>query len=327
MKIRFATSVYGDEYLGFLLVNLYSISKSNPRASISVIWDNVSSLKLQQIKNCFPKVDFEKSPINISGDFIKRISSKTRLWEHLGNTYQDQYLCLLDCDTLVLKDLSGFFEKDFDITFTTKIKQDVPINTGVMLVKNHQSLNKFFNAWTKKTLAILNNQVEFAKANNTERYPYGGSDQMSFYQLINFEKSKSEYKINIQGSNIILKTEPCAALNETNSRPLSPQMHIIHYKGGWRNILLRGRSFTKLRPKKQSFEMYTLFLKTYQQAIEQVKRHNPKASLIDFDIKIPFYLDKKTLTESKTKYTIFCLIDRLVFRNIELFKSLIKKIK
>jgi len=312
---RFVIVVYGDDYIGFLLANIYSITKSNPGVKITVIWKDICRDRIILLKKAFPSINFVKSDIDIQGDIIKRISSKTKLWEMAVEKYSGDNLCLLDSDTLVLKDIAKFFEKDFDVLFTEKHKEIIPLNTGVMLIKNSEKVLLFFRFWRQKTSDILEDKDEREKANNTKDYPYGGADQMSLYQILEYKRNINRYIKSIQNEKLTFQAMPCYILNETRSCPITKDTHIIHYKAGWRPILARGSNFTENRTKEESFAMYILFLKIYKEAIELLKKRDSKVTYKDFNIKIPFYINKATMEENKIKYCIFFILNKLFFDN------------
>lgn len=305
-NFRFVISTYGDRYVGFLLVVIFSIIKSNPKAQISILWEDIDFKKIDLITKVFSKVDFVKVDFKISSDPIKRISSKTIFWEHATNIYPDQELCLLDSDMLVLKDISNFFSSPADIIFTYKDGL-YPLNTGIMLVKNTKKIANFFSIWKKRTIEILNNKEDFDKANSLS-FPYGGADQMSFYNIIGYRKNVNDYLVKVGDDYLKFNGIPCAILNETRSVPVGSQTHVIHYKGGWRSILTEATNFTKNRPKKESFEMYLLYLKTFKEAFDIVQKYDSSFSAKDFNITTPSYLDEN-FVENKFRYLIFVLFN------------------
>jgi len=322
-NIRFVTSCYGDDYIGLLLTNIFSISQSNPQADISVLWEQLDEKKISLLKQAFPKVDFVEADFDIKGSFIERISNKTKLWEMAVKQYPEEYLCLLDCDTLVRKDISDFYNQEFDIIFTDK-EGVFPLNTGVMLVKNSASVINFFTQWREQTIAVIQDKIAFKKANSLD-YPYGGADQMAFYTLIGYKKGKKEHIFSNNDQKIVLQAISCELLNETRSTQVTEQTHVIHYKGGWRPILLEGGGFTKNRPKQTSWGMYLLFLKTYLQAISQLNKIDKEIVYQDFNIKIPFYLNKDKLEENKWLYWLFAFKEATLLYPRKIKRLLIKK--
>jgi len=195
-----------------------------------------------------------------------------------------------------------------------------------MLVKNSVKTIPFFSKWREQTTNILENTRDFAKA-NSNKYPYGGADQMSFYNIINYQRNRTVFETIVNNEKILLKAVPCEMLNETRSTKITDKTHVIHYKGGWRQILLNGSGFTKNRQKKKSFEMYKVFLQTYLEAIDFLKNFDSDVEVADFGIKIHPYLNTTNWRENKKKYFFFAVKQNILFyikKIVKLF-SLIRK--
>jgi hypothetical protein len=302
--VEFITSGYGEKYIGLLLTNIYSIQKSNPDSSITVYWQDMPIKLISCIQKAFPLVHFVKTDFDLIGERNQIISMKVNIWRLALEVSQSQNVCMLDCDTLVLRDIQHFFHFPFHIAFTVK-KEKWPINTGVMLIRNKPQSRILFEMWLEHTIKIVNDEQLMRQAISSE-FPYGGADQMALHRILDYDTARDSYEIRTLEGTLTLVALPCSILNETNSRPVTEEMHILHYKGGWRDVLLKGRDFPRYRPKNASMEMYTLFIRTFLEAMEHVKAINGHAfTYADANIKIPFYLDRKTLQESKLKYLLF----------------------
>ena len=292
-----------------LLTNLYSITKNVSGSKVSVFWQDIPIEIKDEFKRAFPEIDFNDTHFDLASSQIKRISSKTLVWNYASSKFKNQNLCFIDVDTLVIKDISKFFNFDFDILFTYK-KESSPLNTGVMLCKG-EFFEIFFKKWLEETFIILNDKHLLSQASSIN-HPFGGADQMSFYNLINYNTEIDKYDFEINNTRIKLIGIPCEILNETRSTKISNKTHIIHYKGGWQPILLDGKGFTKNRPKKDSWEMYLLYLKTHKMALEYFNRVlNKKYVLGSFGIRIPFYLSKIDFKENKIGYIFFYFFSKL----------------
>lgn len=281
---RLITSCYGHNYLPFLLVFL----TSSEGKTVSVFWSDIGVKEITLLKSTFPNVEFIECNLEFGTDSLIRISSKTKLLKEAVRFYPNENLCLIDNDTLILKDIKTFFEKDFDIAFT--YDYFIPkINTGVILVKTRPGIEKFFDRWEKETFDIFNDPIRFSQANDRNFPHYGGTDQMSFYHLIEFKEGKKEYFIDIESKTFHILGISCKYLNEINSVPITQDTHIIHYKGRhWRKIILEGGRFTLYRNKKQSSKMLSLFFKTYYKALKKMGTI-PKSFLIS----VPPYIDDR----------------------------------
>lgn len=304
VKYCFIIALFGNRHRGMLLPLLYSISKTNPQANITLLWEEIDENFISLVKKCFSKVEFVKTNFNFSNDITKRISSKTLLWEYAASIKSQENLIFIDADTVILKDISRFFsDSKAQIIFTVDHNNKYPINTGVMFGKMTPAAQSFFFTWRKETEKVLNNPELYQQANN-KNLSYGGADQMSFQRLVKFKKHTDYYK----RDGLLIQGMPRNWLNETNSVPISDKTHIIHYKGGWNDIFYKGRNFTSRRPKKESWEMYTFYLKNYIAAIDYFNsKTESNYSLEDFGIIIPFYVNKKTLTERRLIYPIYYL--------------------
>ncbi len=311
---RFIIALFGNKHVGMLLTNLYSIKENAPRASVTVLWQDVDPKTKEDLQKVFPEVDFQEINFDISSDKIKRISSKMLFWNYAVSKFKGEQLCLVDVDTLILKDIGDFFEEDFDILFTDKKEEIFPLNTGVMLCKGEKS-HIFFEKWMQTTIEILSDETLIHQAMSTQ-YPFGGGDQMSFYNLVEYTKEKSTFEVTIGDQPIRLVSKPCALLNETRSTIISPMTHIVHYKGGWQMVMLEGEDFTRNRSKKDSWEMYLLYLNTHKQALNYLNTHaKTHYEFGSFGIQIPCYLDKIHLKENKVRYFFFhmySLIKRII---------------
>lgn len=308
-KVKFIITIFGDKHIGMLLTNIYSIIQSNPDSRITVFWQDIEERLVLCIMRGYETVTFRKTDFNFTSDPIKRISSKTLLWNYAAETFPCENICFLDVDTLVIKDIGHFFDQDFDIIFTYKDDQ-FSLNTGVMLCKGDK-YPLFFQKWLKDTFKIINDPELFEKANSPE-CPYGGSDQMSFYELAHYSSNQTEYNITINGQELVFMGLPCEVLNEVYSRPITKSTHIIHYKGGWQPILMEGRNFTRYRRKIDSWEMYMLYLKYFSKSLKILNnKSNKNFKPKDFNIKIPFYINISDFKERKWAYSFYAFLYRI----------------
>ncbi|MBL7131191.1 MAG: hypothetical protein ISS45_07305 [Candidatus Omnitrophica bacterium] len=292
-----------------LLANIYSIIQSNPDSRITVFWQDIEERFIRNIIKAFKHVTFIETNFDLTTDPIKKISSKTLFWNYAAQIYPHNNICFLDVDTLVIKNIGHFFEKDFDIVFTYKDDQ-FPLNTGVMLCKSDK-YPLFFQRWEEDTFKIITSPDLNKKANSPE-YPYGGADQMSFYEMLRYNSNQTEYFISTNGQKLLLKGLPCEILNETGSKPITKSTHIIHYKGGWQPILIDGKNFSKIRNKNESWEMYILYLKTFLESLNLLNnKSNKYFEPKDLNITIPFYINRDTLKERKWAYLLYSYYDRL----------------
>ncbi len=283
--MRFIVANYGSRHSGMLLAHLESLAQSHPGAEVSVYWQDMPGRLIGAVRAAFPAVEFVETQFDFAGDAIARISSKVLCWaqaaeEHTGD------LVFADGDTLVRRDLAGFFKADADVIFTTK-PENVPLNTGVILTRGDAA--PFMRVWRDATTRILQTPELFAQANDSS-LPYGGTDQMSLYQMLGYERDRALYTMECKGRSVRLRAEQCARLNETNSRPLVEEICVVHYKAGWQQILLNGRPFSQWRPRVASWEMLSFFLETFATGLARVNAATGLAmTAADFGIRWPWY--------------------------------------
>lgn len=294
--MRFLVASYGTKHIGMLVTHLHSIARSHPDARASVYWQQIPERFIGAIRAAFPRFDFIRTEFDFEGDWIKRISAKVLCWARAAEEAADEsQLVFADADTLVLRDVAPFFESTkADIIFTEKPAEPAPLNTGVMLARGGPPATAFFCKWRERTLEILGNDALYRQANDPS-LPYGGTDQMSFFQMIGHERGCTDYELRLGTESIRLHAAPCAQLNETNSRPLGDDIHIIHYKGGWQPILLQGRPFSRYRPRAASWEMFALYLRTFLDALARVNDAvGEQFTARDFGIVVPWHFERES---------------------------------
>lgn len=325
---RFIVSVFGEKHIGMLLTNLYSISENANGCKVAVFWQGISDKIKNEFRQAFSGVEFYDTNFDLSSGQAKRISSKTLFWNLAAKKFKDQNLCFVDVDTLVIKDIRQFFEPGFDVAFTYK-DEACPLNTGVLLCKG-KLFPIFFKNWLTRTLEIINDPALLSRSVSA-KFPFGGADQMSFYQIINYTRTIDKYEINLEDKKIIFHGIACGLLNETRSTNITEDTHIIHYKGGWQPILLQGKGFTINRPKNKSWEMYVLYLKTHKAALEHFNKSlNTNHGLGSFGIQIPIYLNRNDFTENSLLYGVFYIfsaLDKLFSNGLLLSKYIIDRVK
>lgn len=100
---------------------------------------------------------------------------KTRHHCQVVQDAQDgELIGLLDCDTMVLGDLSEIADMPFDLAYTARPEGSrYPFNTGVVFVRVNDHTRRFYRLWLEKVEALLANPVLLAK----QRNKYGGINQ------------------------------------------------------------------------------------------------------------------------------------------------------
>lgn len=273
-----------------LLTHLHSITRTHPEAAIAVYWQDIPERTLEALRVVAPKADFIPTAFDFAQDPLQRISSKVLCWARAAEEFsRERELVFCDSDTLVRRPLAGFFSaQDADIVVTEKPER-VPLNSGVILARGGEAATAFFHTWREETLQILRTPELFAQAND-QTQPYGGTDQMSLYRMLSYRAGTTRYSVRCGTQDVAVAMEACARLNETNSRPLADDIHVIHYKAGWQRILLDGRPFSRFRPRRESWEMLGLFLETFREALIAVNRQIGRTDRpADYGIRWPWY--------------------------------------
>jgi len=322
MKKVFIVAVFGDRFVGMLLNLLYSIERTQNDFEIKVYWQDMSDDKISPLKLYFDKVNFIETKFDFKSSRIERIASKTKLWNFASENNSEDNLVFVDVDTLFIKDIDFFFKQDFDVIYTVK-EEKFPLNTGIILCKNSIKVKLFFKVWLEKTMSILNNPVDFSKAND-DLYPYGAPDQMAFFKLINLDVQNilKDGNVSIGSNSLNIKPVSCKLLNETNSTTVMSDTYMIHFKGGWQPILIDGATYSINRPLKKSLSMHKLYLRSFLTALDLLNvKLSKKLTPSFFNIKIPnyFYNDltiKRTYFFYKLVFlTKLCLVKFVIRRS------------
>ena len=136
-------------------------------------------------------------------------------------------ICLIDGDTVVLKDVEHVFDQDFDIAYTRRSASvRIPINGGVLFVKPSERIHDFFDKWVLTNNEMLTNRalhLAWAKI-------YQGINQASFGYMI------SRYR-----SNLKIIEVPCSKYNacdKVNWFNINNETHIMHIKSELRQACI-----------------------------------------------------------------------------------------
>ena len=107
---------------------------------------------------------------------------KTKIHCQIVNESSDgELLCLIDCDTMVLNDLSPIQNYDFDLAYTIRpLNVTFPFNSGVVFVRVSKETKEWYQQWYKNTLTLSTNPVLFSKL----RRKYGRINQCGLGMLL-----------------------------------------------------------------------------------------------------------------------------------------------
>jgi hypothetical protein len=267
---------YGEDYYkNYLTACLQSIlDVYGNKINLSIIISNISYSSINDLKRKIPwaKILYGNA-ITIGAHEDSAAQKINNGWITALKTVKNgEKILFIDADTVLLKKIDNYFEKDFDIGYTYYKDHSTPygetsftpngfnrINTGVMLVKKSIKVVEFFIEYAKLTNEFLINGSPYKKE-------FGAFDQDALVwflcngNLKNISHPKAIYK------EIVFFGFKCNELNECESVPLSTNTHIIHYKGGWRKIIPDGDWDSVLktpREEKNGKEFYNIWFQKY----------------------------------------------------------------
>jgi hypothetical protein len=154
---------------------------------------------------------------------------KLDLWvKELEKCEEGDELVLIDCDMLVLGDISPVFKKDFDVAYTFRTQSKWPMNGGTMFVKVNDRSRAFFY----KFLEINNTMLKDKVLHQKYRDVYAGMNQAAFGYILEHHKDIAK-----------LKALPCAIWNvcEHYDQAIKNGAKILHIKGKLRQNIFRDR--------------------------------------------------------------------------------------
>lgn len=126
---------------------------------------------------------------------------KKKYWADVVHEHPGEQIALLDCDTLLLNDISSVFDEyDFDLAYTVR-NHRVRINAGVMFVNSTHAARRFFDKWSY-TQQVFLSEEERPKLTARLR-KYAGLDQAAFasaLEAVDFEFKTVELPCEIYNS-------------------------------------------------------------------------------------------------------------------------------
>lgn len=249
-------SVKGEKHLKYLFALIQSIKivfESN-NVSVNILYSDV---KREVIEDIARKAFLVKRLTKYQGYQSKlAIPGKLNFWNTIVQESQSSNLVLLDADTLVIRDFTEFFNKDFDIGFTYKTEEsenlDWPLNTGVILVKRNERSLAFFEKWAEYTNAIVSEGKKIGLCQKN----WGAIDQATMGMMLD-TRDKNKYSKMIKVGDVKCQGFPCSILNETRCIHLT-EAYIVHYKGWFQKVLDSG-GYNQYRPEKDCSCQFNLW--------------------------------------------------------------------
>jgi FkbM family methyltransferase len=251
--MQFVTSCYGDAYAPFLAVCLRSLRNSNPRSSVLVLHDEIAGRTIEALSEINPNAQFVHLALAPpTQDLRQRIGAKASFWLAAMERTQADEIIFLDCDMIVRSSLRDALPSLADALFTVK-DEKVPINTGLVIIRRSDRTQAFMTEWDRVTQQVCRQtSVDYSTS--------GGPTQHALLLMMGTERPEpGNITVEAGGNSVAIHLAPCAIYNETNSVPLSSPAKVLHYKSGWRKILLNGSGYTRTRPQAASMEMRRLW--------------------------------------------------------------------
>lgn len=229
MKDRIVTYTFGDRYLPFLWVFLYSLEKNVPDARPLVCWDDIPKKDLEYLTGRFDNAEFrhypigdsttkDVTPVSIKSLFLKKFLAETDL----------EVIYLFDTDTLILKDPRIYWDGSVDILVTHRDSL-APINGGVIFFRNNERVRRFVDLWADKV-------EELAQSDEKEirdiKQKYGGLGQAGFLQTIIGENLFDSPVTFTPAPGLKIRTDgvPCDDLNRVDRKTVGVG-RVLHLKG------------------------------------------------------------------------------------------------
>ncbi|MFX1328183.1 MAG: hypothetical protein ACFE91_08570 [Promethearchaeota archaeon] len=254
-------NIYIDQ-LKVLLQSIWDLYQDT--VEIAIYYTQVDQKEIEEIKNKFPKILIKEREIKYKyrKQNVPLPAQRNNLWYYLLEDCNKQYQVFIDADMLLLRKIDHFFDDSFDIGYTFKTDVDEvlnkPINCGIILVNNTLKAREFMKYWTDETNKKLDSDDPFGSG-------WGSADQKTLGETLGTRKKKKYQKI-ITRNGVRFKGFPCKILNNILSPSLDdPSVHIVHFKGSWRNILIEGKWEKSLRTRMENdLDLYNLWKKTLE---------------------------------------------------------------
>ena len=146
---------------------------------------------------------------------------------YLDSLKEGEHVVFLDCDLIFLKPIEDAFNHDFDVAYTYR-DNGVPLNGGVVFLRNNKYARAFIKQWTHVNEAM-----------------YSGTMPMKPYvdKYCGINQSALGYLLEEGDLDCDIEALPCSIYNACGDkwRSLDPDTRIIHIKDELRRACLRTR--------------------------------------------------------------------------------------
>jgi len=308
MKEIFLVCYFGRKFRGMLVTLIHSINRSCPNKEIHILYYDAPA-EMTNLSSTFCNINLVPiTPIN--ADATQAAAFKPLIISnYLRSLPEKCKVFVIDVDMVVKKDPFDLINGNSDIVFTTR-DGVWPINGGILGISdpNRKSVCDFFEAWARQIMLIVSDK-EAVKIARSPSHPYGHVDQMTFYQLINYSRKKSEFSYTSENKEtLIFRAESGELLNETRSCVPRSDVRVVHYKGGWHSILLDGTGFTKNRPRSESWFLFCDYWKNHNDAIIRFSDEKSRGS---WRIRPPIWYNPGNGNFSRVKYQYQCCLQKI----------------
>lgn len=177
---------------------------------------------------------------------------KMLAWAEFVDTADDD-LVLIDCDMLVMRDFQDVFDRrDFDIALTARKTARIPINGGVVLVRNTEAGYDFIRRWAEADTELYNDRA----LHQFWRGKFRGMNQASLGML----RDKAGYDADV----IELPCQYYNAVDTTWHSVTTDEPYAIHCKSNMKRQVLSTTPLAKMR---ESYRPVAQIWRGYEQAL------------------------------------------------------------
>jgi hypothetical protein len=242
-SLTYVTAARGEAYKPYLFAFLQSIVDVHgaDQEIASHVWhSDLTDDDLTTVTRKSPRTTLKpcENPGAPSG--TAAAERKLEIWSlALEAIAEGENVALLDCDTVLLRDLRPFLDDPaLDVCFSYKTHADEnldwPLNTGVVLVRNGPRARDFLRWWDEETQRVAADPEEAARL----RRDWGACDQATLGVLLG-TREIADYAKPIERMGLTFRGATCEELNETRCCAVTERTHLIHYKGKWWRQMLR----------------------------------------------------------------------------------------
>lgn len=108
---------------------------------------------------------------------LKYNTEKLEAWLHFLKTTDQDQVVFSDCDMVMAAPIYDVFDPEYDIAYTARTRTTrIPMNGGVMFVRNNEASKNFFEEFYRVNKAMYNDE----KFHNQWRAKYAGMNQAAF---------------------------------------------------------------------------------------------------------------------------------------------------